>query len=152
MNLTPKEKAEQHRKMADDLDAVADAHKIYREAAEAIRKMADELDPPQPEPVWHSGDLARDRQGDLWQFDGSYWHLHGIERSTASLIRDFGPIHKVHVADPARQEVVVSLDGIDRRVVDVAYFEVGDDQVVSTAGKIAHRTAKAAREQLGEVQ
>ena len=158
MNLTPKEQAEQHRKIADAYVALADAFgplhreaaKSFRVAAESYRKEADRIDPPQPE--WQDGDLALDRDGELWQFDGDEWHLRSMQRSTASLIRDFGPIHKVHTADPAKHEVVVSLDGLDLKAL-LSYEDWDEDGGnLSIISRTGIRAAKAAREQLGEVQ
>ena len=163
MNLTPKEQAEQHRKIADNLDGVAASCDalgldlmayVSRTNATEFRTSADEIDPPTPpQPEWREGDLVRDRFGGLWQFDGSKWHLRCMERSTASLIRDFGPIRKVHIADPARHEVVVSLDGLDRDFIDKGWGDLREEDIYqSTSGKLASRAAKAARKQLGEVQ
>lgn len=158
---TDKQAVEQHRKIADTFVAAADAcaplhpvtAKDLRAEAKLHRKMADDLDPPQPE--WREGDLVCDRQGDLWQFDGDEWcHLHGVERSTASLIRDFGPIRKVRVADPVKHEVVISLDGIDREILReiLLAYEDWDEDALSTLSSAGLRAAKAAREQLGGVQ
>ena len=157
MNLTPKEQAEQHRKVADAYVALADAFgplhrptaKSFRVAAESYREKADRIDPLQP--YWQDGDYSRDRFGGLWHFDGGKWYLRSMQRSTASLVRDFGPIHKVHVADPAKQEVVISLEGIDREDLDMWATEK-ESNYGAPSQLIAIRAAKAAREQLGEVQ
>lgn len=129
--------------------------KELRVEAKLHRKMADEIDPPAPpQPEWRDGDLARDRFGDLWQFDGSKWHLRSMQRRTAILTRESGPIHKVHIADPAKHEVVISLDGIDREILReiLLAYEDWDEDALSTLSSAGLRAAKAAREQLGGVQ
>ena len=156
MDLTPKEQAEEHRKIGHTFAKAATACARLNPATAAILlaeaekhfKKVGELDPPQPE--WREGDLVRDRFGGLWQFDGSKWHRRCMERSTARLDRDYGPIHKVHIADPARREVVVSLDGIDLRLLES--LQDWSEGSVSTTSAVTIRVAKAAREQLGEVQ
>ena len=138
--------------LIDELDE--NASYAPRSLARLYRSAADNLDqtaPPQPE--WHDGDFARSHHGGLWQFDGEWWHLGGKKLSTAGLNRDFGPIRKVHIADPARHEVVVSLDGLDRDFIDKGWGDLREEDIYqSTSGKLASRAAKAAREQLGEVQ
>ena len=137
--------------LIDELDE--NASYAPRSLARLYRSAADNLDQPAPpQPVWHSGDLARDRFGGLWQLDGDKWHLRCMQRSTADLARDFGPIHKVHIADPARHEVVVSLDGIDRTALDHWADQAECSPRLWVQSKTAIRAAKAAREQLGEVQ
>ena len=137
--------------LIDELDE--NASYAPRSLARLYRSAADNLDqtaPPQPE--WHDGDFARSHHGGLWQFDGEWWHLGGKKLSTAGLNRDFGPIHKVHIADPARHEVVVSLDGIDRTALDHWADQAECSPRLWVQSKTAIRAAKAAREQLGEVQ
>lgn len=152
--MDPKTEAQHRRELADALDVVAEkfqplnaaAAGSYRLNAEANRNLADELDPPQP--AWQDGDLVRDRDGHLWQYDGDLWWFRGGDYPTEHLISLYGPIRKVRVADPAEQEVVVSLDGLDRERLDdwAGYTEL------SLPEAVARRVAKAAREQLGEVQ
>lgn len=160
--MDAKDEAERRRRIANLLDQVAgefwplstNTTKAYRSKAQANRNFADELDPPQP--AWQDGDLVRDRHGDLWQFGYGDWHLYGTTHSTESLTRHYSPLTRVHtydpatqrIADPAKRQVVVSLDGIDRERLDAwaGYTEL------SLPEAVARRVAKAAREQLGEVQ
>lgn len=123
--MDDKTQADLLRQLAAKRDALAATHdalgqhsaaRAYRESAEEARSIANKLDPPQPE--WQNGDLVRDSDGDLWQFDGDLWWSRGDRRPTEELIEWFGPIRKVHLADPAKQEVVVSLDGINRDALD----------------------------------
>ena len=58
---------------------------------------------------------------------------------------------KQRIADPAKQEVVVSLDGINRETLD-GWHDMGEQKYGSVASRVAIRVARAAREQLGEVQ
>ena len=110
------------------------------------KEQAEQHRPPQPE--WQDGDLALDRFGGLWRLDGRKWHARGIERSTTSLIQIGGPIHKVHIADPAKHEVVVSLDGVN---LDLLAEWADDDGSDGYSYKVTVRVAKAARKQLGGV-
>ena len=161
MNLTPKEQAEQHRKIADNLDGVAASCDalgldlmayVSRTNATEFRTSADEIDPPAPpQPKWQDGDYSRDRFGNLWQLDGSKWYLRSMKRSTASLNRDYGPIHKVHIADPAKHEVVVSLAGVNLDLL-AEWADEDESGYSHPVPKVTTRAAKAAREQLGEVQ
>lgn len=160
--MDPKTEAKHRREIANLLDQVAEKFQplnantaeVHRESAEANRRHADKLDPPQPE--WQEGDLVRDCQGDLWQFGYGDWHLYGTTHSTESLTRHYGPLTRVltydpatqRIANPAKQEVVVSLDGIDRERLD-AWAEYTE---LSLPEAVARRAAKAAREQLGQVQ
>lgn len=165
--MDPKTEAQHRRAIADLFDQLAEkfqplnaaAAGSYRLNAEANRRRADELDPPQPE--WQDGDLVRDCNGNLWCRSRDEWLRFGAKSfySTGALDKNYGPLTRVltydpatqRIADPAKQEVVISIDGIDQRVLD-AYHEAEDDQPMSTAGRIARRVAKAAREQLGQVQ
>lgn len=163
--MDPKTEAQHRRELADALDVVAekfqplDAHTAegYRGNAQVNRSIAEKLDPPQPE--WRDGDLVHDRHGDLWQFGYGDWHLYGTTHSTESLTRHYGPLTRVltydpatqRIADPAKQEVVVSLAGIDRVALDRRASESEDD-FTWPAARAGFRAAKAAREQLGEVQ
>ena len=111
-------------------------------------------DPPQPE--WKDGDLVHDCHGELWQFGYGDWHLYGTTHSTESLTRQYGPLTRVltydpatqRIADPAKQEVVVSLDRINRSMI-VPWEQWAGCDLVEAACRIV---AEAAREQLGEVQ
>lgn len=164
--MDAKTEAQHRREIADALDQVAEKYKplsadtaeFHRGNAEANRRRADELDPPQPE--WQDGDLVRDRNGNLWEYDGysNMWGAFGVSgcRSTATLDEVRGPLTRVltydpatqRVADPAKQEVVVSLDGINRSMI-VPWEQWAGCDLVEAVGRIV---AEAAREQLGEVQ
>ena len=123
--------------------------------AQNRRREADKLDPPQPE--WQDGDLARDRNGILWECDHrGVWRSGYASHSTEIMTRDFGPLTRVltydpakqRIADPAKQEVVVSLDRINRSMI-VPWEQWAGCDLVEAACRIV---AEAAREQLGEVQ
>ena len=160
--MDPKTEAQRRREAADLLDQVAakfqplsaDVAEAYRRNAESNRRTANLLDPPQPE--WKNGDLVRDYNGNLWQYNLRAWHSGWASHSTEVLTREFSPLTRVltydpakqRIADPAKQEVVVSLDGIDRERLDAwaGYTEL------SLPEAVARRAALAAREQLGQVQ
>ena len=161
--MDPKTEAQHRRELADALDVVAEkfqplnaaAAGSYRLNAEANRNLADELDPPQPE--WRDGDYVRDKNGGVWRHDGSVWRSAGGGCALASdLPHLYGPLTRVltydpatqRVADPAKQEVVVSLDGINRDALD----QWAKWAACEPAEEVCIRAAKAAREQLGEVQ
>lgn len=157
--MDAKTEAQHRREIADALDVVADKFqplstnttKAYRSKAQANRNFADELDPPQPE--WQAGDLVRDKNGGVWRHDGKVWRSPaGAYVRVSDLPALYGQIRKAHIADPAKQEVVVSLDGIDRAELDswAHRAECGPGSWVQS--KTAIRAALAAREQLGEVQ
>ena len=141
--------------IAEHRAAIGDISEGARSVASGERERADKLDPPPPE--WQDGDLVRDRQGELSQYRGGRWRsIYGPTHSTEELTNRYGPLTRVltydpatqRVADPAKQEVVVSLDGIDRGRLDAwaGYTEL------SLPEAVARRAAKAAREQLSEVQ
>ena len=106
----------------------------------------------QNQPEWQHGDFVRDRDGDLWQYDDGQWHYLYAEMTTKELTDSYGPLHKVHVADPTKREVVISLDGIDRTALDHWADQAECSPRLWVQSKTAIRAAKAAREQLGEVQ
>ena len=159
--MDPKTEAQRRRRIADLFDEIAEHRAAIGDSAEGAlllaredRAQADKLDPPQPE--WQNGDLVRDRDGELWQYCVGLWYCQETSHRTESLTSHYGPLTPVltydpatqRIADPAKQEVVVSLDGIDRERLDAwaGYTEL------SLPEAVARRVAKAAREQLGEVQ
>lgn len=151
--MDAKTEAKHRRNIADAFDALAekwkplspDTAEEFRLDAKFNRRRADELDPPQHE--WQDGDYVRDKNGGVWRHDGKVWRS-PAGAYVSDLPALYGPIRKVNIADPAKQEVVVSLDGIDRERLDAwaGYTEL------SLPEAVARRAAKAAREQLGEVQ
>ena len=159
-------KAESLRKMADHFDEIAkisndigdsNVASHYRNIAEHLREQVDKIDPPQPE--WQDGDLARDRCGNVWEYMLGLWYCQGTSYRTEALTRDCGPLTRVLTYDPAKQtvanheqqEVVVSVDGLDREELDS--WETLEEFNYSVSGsRAAFRISKAAREQLGEVQ
>lgn len=161
-----KTKAEGLRKIADLSDEIAkhkDAIDMPRSAgysradANEYREQANELDPPTVS--YESGDLVLDRDGDLWTYgsaDGGYWYrFNSTQRlSLYDLTRMYGPHRKVHLADPAKQEVVISLDGITSDGwVNVWADETEDShRHHADSTKAVIRAAKAARDQLGQVK
>ena len=159
--MDPKTEAEHRRHIANLFDdiaehraAIGDISEGARSVASGERERADKLDPPQPE--WQDGDLVRDRNGNLWEYTLGLWHCHDTNRRTESLTRDYSPLTRVltydptkqRIADPAKQEVVVSLDGINRDALD----QWAKWAACEPAEEVCIRAAKAAREQLGEVQ
>ena len=155
--MDPKTEAKELREIANLYDQIAERRDAIgvsaegaRMAARENRVRADELDPPLHE--WQDGDYVRDKNGGVWRHDGSFWRsAGGAYVRVSDLPALYGPIHKVNIADPAKQEVVVSLDGIDRVTLDRRADESEDD-FTWPAARASFRAAKAAREQLGEVQ
>ena len=157
-NYTDKQKAEQRRKIADAFDVLAekfeplnaDVAEAHRKNAEVNRRIAEKLDPPQPE--WQDGDLVRDRDGDLWEYDASVgvWRRFGIREPyyTEVLADNFGPLRKVYVSDPSKNQVVVSVDEIYRTAL-LAQADK-DEQEESSLTIAGIRVAKAVREQLAD--
>lgn len=160
--MDAKTEAQHRRNIANAFDVLADAFKPldahtaegYQNSATVNRSLADKLDPPQPE--WQDGDLVRDRFGTLWEYELEVWHCHHANRGTEALTNTYGPLTRVltydpatqHIADPAKQEVVISLDGINRDALD----QWAKWAACEPAEEVCIRAAKAAREQLGEVQ
>lgn len=155
--MDAKTEARRRRNAADLLDQVAEelqplsvgAAKQYQLNAEANRSIANKLDPPQPE--WQDGDLVLGANSTLWFYECGLWNSPSFTdmRSTDSLIAVYGPIRKVRIADPAKQEVVVSLEGIDREDLDGWAWQE-ESSYSAPARRTAIRAAKAAREQLGK--
>lgn len=159
--MDPKTEARELREIANLYDQIAERRDAIgfgaegaRDNAKANRRRADELDPPQPE--WQDGDLARDNEGDLWQFGYGNWHLRGLHIRADVMTLNYGPLTRVltydpakqRIADPAQQEVVISLDGINRDALD----QWAKWAACEPAEEVCIRAAKAAREQLGEVR
>ena len=105
-----KTKAEHYRAMAEHCTALG-----FELDARTHRQTASEADPPQTE--WYVGDLVLDKDGFLWERHALDWRSTNGElfgRSDADLIHDRGPLRRVHLADPAEGEVVVSIGGPDK--------------------------------------
>ena len=161
--MDAKTEAQRRRRIADLLDQVAEEFKplnataaeSYEDNAEANRRIAERLDPPQPE--WQDGDLVRDRFGTLWEYELEVWHCHHANRGTEALTNTYGPLTRVLTYDPATQrvtdrenDVIVNLDDIDRKWLNGWHDPLGEDR--RSQMEVARIVAKAAREQLGEVQ
>ena len=161
--MDAKTEAEHRRNIADLFDKIAEHRAAIGDSAEGAlslaredRARADKLDPPQR--VWQDGELVRDRHSNLWEYVLGVWHCHHTKRDTEALTRHYGPLTRVltydpakqHIADPAKQEVVVSLGGIDRHALD-KWLDNTEHSYAWPSVRIARRTANAAREQLGEV-
>lgn len=125
-------------------------------SSEYLRNTADELDPPQPEwPEWHDGYLVRDRDGDLWELSLGLWYCQGTYCNTESLTRHHSPLTRVltydpatqRIADPAKQEVVVSIEGLRKDVLRrLAQSDELEPYADSYACRTLTRVAKAVQD------
>lgn len=96
--------------------AAVEIDKVVAGLDETISKFQEEVDFEK----WAAGDVAEDRFGYFWKFDGGYWKsFHDDPGSTTSFLQEYaGPLKRVTIADPSNSEVVVSVEGIKKPSLD----------------------------------